>query len=99
MNKPLVGTWTLETILAETKKRMVGIFLKPTSINGSLKFIWGNAICVGLKMQAAGTGEDICGTTEGQGPAAGKKSGWIREEEFWKQIKEKEWYGTTHMKL
>lgn len=54
---------------------MVGIFLKLTSINGSLKLILGNAIYVGLKMQAAGTGEDICGTTEGQGQQQVRKVG------------------------
>jgi len=78
---------------------MVGIFLKSNSINGSLKLIQGNAICVQLTMQAAGAGEDIWGSAKGQGTAGGRKSGWIWKEEFWKQIKGEELDGTMDMEL
>lgn len=50
-------------------------------------------------MQTAGTGEDIWDSSKGQRVAGGRKSGWIRKGEFWKQIKGVEWDGTTHMEL
>lgn len=52
-----------------------------------------------LTMQAAGTGEDIWGSAKGQGVAGGRKSGWIRKEEFWKQIKGEKWDASMHMEL
>ena len=39
------------------------------------------------------------GSAKGQGVAGGRKSGCIRKEEFWKQIKEEEWDGSMHMEL
>lgn len=52
-----------------------------------------------LTTQAAGTGEDMWGSAKGQWVARGRKSGWIRKDEFWKQIKGKGWDGTMHMEL